>query len=76
MDIDPAMLLNAGGLALFATAVLWEIRKLGPAMAKIAECLTRLEERTRDVELDLAPRRIRTPPRGARIRDPGDTDRD
>lgn len=50
MEIDPATLVNAGGLALFALAVLFEIRKLGPIMAKMVETVTRLEERSRITE--------------------------
>lgn len=81
MEVDPSTLVNAGGLALFALAVLWEIRKLGPLFTRITETLTKLEERSRAQEERtrvqesalgelyerLARRRLVTPPTGAHV---------
>lgn len=50
MELDPTVLVNAGGLALFAILVLIEIRKIGPAIIKIGEILARMEERNRAID--------------------------
>ncbi len=68
MELDPATLVNAGGLALFAIAVLLEIRKLAPTLSRITDLLVKLEERSRlaeervlDLEARLSRRRLVTP---------------